>query len=66
MKFYFAGGLYLALCAGALAQQVLTNEAVEKMAKARLGDDVIVSMIQSQAGHPADRRFKPNANEWAT
>jgi hypothetical protein len=50
MKFNFAGGLYLALCAAALAQQVLTNESVEKMAKARLGDDVIVSMIQSQAG----------------
>jgi hypothetical protein len=50
MKFYFAGGLYLALCAAAFAQQVLTNESVEKMAKARLGDDVIVSMIQSQAG----------------
>ena len=51
MKFHFAGGLYLALCAAAFAQQVLTNESVEKMAKARLGDDVIVSMIQSQAGH---------------
>lgn len=51
MRFHFAGGLYLALCAAALAQQVLTNETVEKMAKARLGDDVIVSMIQSQAGH---------------
>jgi hypothetical protein len=51
MKFHFAGGLYLALCTAALAQQVLTNESVEKMAKARLSDDVIVSMIQSQAGH---------------
>jgi hypothetical protein len=51
MKFHFAGGLYLAFCAAAFAQQVLTNESVEKMAKARLGDDVIVSMIQSQAGH---------------
>jgi hypothetical protein len=50
MKFHFAGGLCLALCAAAFAQQVLTNESVEKMAKARLGDDVIVSMIQSQAG----------------
>ena len=39
------------MCAAAFAQQVLTNESVEKMAKARLGDDVIVSMIQSQAGH---------------
>jgi hypothetical protein len=51
MKFRFAGALYLTLCAAAFAEQVLTNESVEKMAKARLGDDVIVSMIQSQAGH---------------
>jgi hypothetical protein len=51
MKLHFTGGLYLALCAAAFAQQVLTNESVERMAKARLGDDVIVSMIQSQAGH---------------
>lgn len=35
----------------ATAQQPLTNESVEKMAKAGLGDDVIVSMIQSQPGH---------------
>jgi hypothetical protein len=47
----FAGALCFALSAAAFAQQVLTNESVEKMAKARLGDDVIVSMIQSQAGH---------------
>jgi len=47
----FAGGICLALSTAAFAQQVLTNESVEKMAKARLGDDVIVSMIQSQAGH---------------
>jgi hypothetical protein len=47
----FAGALCLVLSAAAFAQQVLTNESVEKMAKARLGDDVIVSMIQSQAGH---------------
>lgn len=47
----FAGGLCFALSVAAFAQQVLTIESVEKMAKARLGDDVIVSMIQSQAGH---------------
>jgi hypothetical protein len=29
----------------------LSNTSIEKMARARLGDDVIVSMIQSQAGH---------------
>jgi hypothetical protein len=51
MKFRFAAGLYLALCGAAFAQQALTNESVEKMAKARLGDDVIVSLIQSQEGH---------------
>jgi hypothetical protein len=33
------------------AQEVLSNASIEKMAKARLGDDVIVSVIQSQAGH---------------
>ena len=47
----FACGVCLALSTAAFAQQVLTNESVEKMAKARLSDDVIVSMIQSQAGH---------------
>jgi hypothetical protein len=47
----FAYGICLALSTAAFAQQVLTNESVEKMAKARLGDDVIISMIQSQAGH---------------
>ena len=47
----FAGGLCLALSAAAFPQQILTNESVEKMTKARLGDDVIVSIIQSQAGH---------------
>ena len=52
MKFRcFACGFCLALSTAAFAQQVLTNESVEKMAKARLSDDVIVSMIQSQAGH---------------
>jgi len=35
----------------ALAQEALTNASIEKMAKAGLGDDVIVSMIQSQPGH---------------
>jgi hypothetical protein len=47
----FAGGLCLVLSAAAFAQEVLTNESIEKMARARLGDDVIVSMIKSQAGH---------------
>lgn len=35
----------------AAAQEPLTNDSIQKMAKAGLGDDVIVSMIQSQPGH---------------
>jgi hypothetical protein len=35
----------------ATAQQPLTNDSIQKMAKAGLGDDVIVSMIQSQPGN---------------
>jgi hypothetical protein len=42
----------LVLLAGtALAQAVLNNDAVIKMAKGGLGDDVIVSMIKSQPGN---------------
>ena len=36
-----------------VAQQALDNAAVVKMAKAGLGDDVIVSMVQNQPGHYA-------------
>jgi hypothetical protein len=43
--------LIAALSIVASAQQPLTNESIQKMAKAGLGDDVIVSMIQSQPGH---------------
>jgi hypothetical protein len=43
--------LCLALSAALFAQETLSNTSIEKMARARLGDDVIVSMIQSQAGH---------------
>lgn len=43
--------IVLVLVAGlAIAQAVLDNDAVTKMAKAGLGDDVIVSMINSQPG----------------
>ena len=35
----------------AIGQEPLTNDSIQKMAKAGLGDDVIVSMIQSQPGH---------------
>lgn len=45
-----AGGLCLALCGLCYAQQELNNESIEKMARSGLGDDVIVSMIQSQPG----------------
>lgn len=47
----FVGSVCLALSASAIAQEALTNDSIEKMATARLGDDVIVTMIQSQAGH---------------
>jgi hypothetical protein len=41
----------LILCAAtAFAQSVLNNDSITKMAKAGLGDDVIVSMIKSQPG----------------
>lgn len=40
-----------AFCLAAAAQQPLTNDSIEKMAKAGLSDDVIVSMIQSQPGN---------------
>ena len=43
--------LIAALSSVAGAQQPLTNESIQKMAKAGLGDDVIVSMIQSQPGN---------------
>jgi hypothetical protein len=49
-----AGLLLLSIALGTtcvLAQEPLTNASIEKMAKAGLGDDVIVSMIQSQPGH---------------
>jgi hypothetical protein len=46
------GLIYLAMAAAAAAPQVtLNNDSIEKMAMARLGDDVIVAMIQNQAGH---------------
>jgi len=47
-----AGVAALVLIAGlALAQAALDNDAVTKMVKGGLGDDVIVSMINSQPGH---------------
>jgi hypothetical protein len=39
--------LCLALSAVAIAQQALANESIEKMARARLGDDVVVSFVQN-------------------
>ena len=44
------GILCLALSGLVFAQQVLNNDSIQKMVKAGLGDDVIVSMIQSQPG----------------
>jgi hypothetical protein len=47
----FFSGVCLALSATLFAQEALSNASIEKMAKAGLGDVVIVSMIQSQAGY---------------
>jgi hypothetical protein len=49
--YWLAGALWLALCPVLLAQEALNNASIEKMTKAGLGDDVIVSMIQSKPGH---------------
>jgi len=51
MRFYaLVGTLCLAVSSLSLARQPLNNDAVQKMVKGGLGDDVIVSMIQSQPG----------------
>ena len=41
-------GLFLTVC---MAQTVLTNDAILKMAKAGLGEDILLSTIKGQAGH---------------
>jgi hypothetical protein len=48
---FLAVGFCLALTGAAIAQEVLTNDSIVKMAHARLSDDVIVSLIQNQAGN---------------
>jgi hypothetical protein len=49
-----------ALSASAIAREGLTHVSIEKMAKAGLGDDVIVSMIQSEApdSAPYNRSYR--------
>jgi hypothetical protein len=49
--YWFAAVCVLALSSLMAAQTMLDNAAVVKMAKAGLGDDVIVSMVQNQPGH---------------
>jgi hypothetical protein len=52
MRSYFpALALLLLLCSLMLAQQALDNEAIVKMTKSGLGEDLIVSMVQNQPGH---------------
>ncbi len=52
MKIHFLVGLTcLVMAAAAAPQLTLNNDSIEKMATARLDDDVIVAMIQNQAGH---------------
>jgi hypothetical protein len=48
MLLLLTGCLVIALCVQ--GQQTLTNDAVAKMAKAGLGEDIILSMIASQPG----------------
>lgn len=50
-NFVLASALVVLFSLFAVAQEPLTNDSIQKMAKAGLGDDVIVSMIQSQPGH---------------
>ena len=50
-NFLLASALVVLFSIFASAQEPLTNDSIQKMAKAGLGDDVIVSMIQSQPGH---------------
>jgi hypothetical protein len=45
-----AAAVCLVLSTAAVAQEALTNDSIEKMSRARLGDDVIVSLIQNHAG----------------
>lgn len=40
--------LFIGVCAG---QTALTNDSIIKMAKAGLGEDILISSIQAQAGH---------------
>jgi len=47
----FLGTLCLMLCLAVLAQEALTNDSIVKMVKAGLGDEIIVSTIQSQPGN---------------
>ncbi|MDR3437807.1 hypothetical protein [Telmatospirillum sp.] len=50
MRKVFLALLFLAICPLLLAQQALNNDAVVKLVKAGLSDDLIVSTINSQAG----------------
>jgi hypothetical protein len=50
-KFLFATALALLFSSLAVAQQALDNDAVVKMTKSGLGEDLIVSMVQNQPGH---------------
>jgi len=51
MRKSFLAILFLAFCPLLLAQQVLSNDAVVKLVKAGLSDDLIVSTINSQSGN---------------
>jgi hypothetical protein len=55
---FFAAIVCLVLFSGVMAQDVLTNEAVTKLAKAGLSEDIIVNMVKTQ---PA--RFQLGADQ---
>ena len=56
----FAGSVCLALCASAIAQETLTNDSIEKMAKARLGDDVYCFLDPEPRRHCQGGRERPS------
>jgi hypothetical protein len=50
MRKGFVAVLFLAFCSLLIAQQSLNNNAVTKMVKAGLSDELIISIISSQPG----------------
>src|ERR1035437_7322785 len=51
MRKYFFAVVFLAICPLAFAQQALNNDAIIKLVKAGLSDDLIVTTINAQPGN---------------